>query len=229
MSGGALISLLQFAASSVFATAADREPSLQQMMSDVSDCVVERQHDQSRDFVLNYPVDPRKPAPRPPSVAKCNGILLRDNAQVTFLAYTYRYALADALVRRDFAAQGPANLVSAGALRQPQPLLAPATDGQRRSVQAFKSAQLYAGVEAQEAALGECIVRTDPETSRQWLLTAPGSAQDAEEAQAIVPAFHTCAKRTGGGAEFNGEVVRGPVALNYFRLATAASHPGATR
>jgi hypothetical protein len=200
---------------------------LEQLLSEVAACDVAREYERARGFVLAYPIDAAGSPPRAPLASRRKDILLRDNAQVSFMTYIYRYALADALVRRDFAAHGPVDLRSVAGLRQPQPLLAPATDSERRSARAFHAAQFYAGVEAREAALGECIVRSDPQAAHQWLLTVPGSSQDAEAAQAVVPAFQACAKRTGAGPDFDPSVVRGPVALNYYRMAVSSGQAGA--
>jgi hypothetical protein len=227
MTLAALTWLTSLALSSAYQPAPVQQPSLEQLLSEVATCDVDREYERARSFVLAYPVDPTGSPPRAPLASRCKDILLRDNVQVSFMAYLYRYALADALVRRDFTAGDPANLASVAALRQPQPLLAPATDSERRSARALHAAQVYARVEARDAAMGECIVRTDPQAARQWLLTVPGSRQDMETAQAIIPAFQACVKRTGGGPDFDPSVVRGPVALNYYRLAVASKQAGA--
>jgi hypothetical protein len=185
--------------------------------------VVDRRYSEARRYVSRYPVNPEEEGLTPPSIPRCNDIFLRGNSEVSFRQLEYRYALANALVRRDFGRSGPSDLSSAPALALPQELRAPATQRQKRIPAAFKAEQFYAKIEASDAAMGDCLARAEPEVIRTWLVTSAGSRDEKVAVAPIGQLTSRCAiqlgqKRIG----FDAENMRGPVALAYFRLATAS-------
>ena len=74
------------------------------------------------------------------------------------------------------------------------------------------------------SAFGECVVRTDPSGSHALLMTQVVSPEETAALKAVVPAFSSCvpAQRT---LSFDKTVIRGAVALNYYRLAKALPGP----
>ncbi len=79
---------------------------------------------------------------------------------------------------------------------------------------------------------GECVVRTDPANSFALTMAVPESVEDKARMAALVPVLASC---LGPGQQlaFERSLLRGTIANNYFRLATAArtvrATPGATR
>lgn len=72
---------------------------------------------------------------------------------------------------------------------------------------------------------GECVVRQDPVNSRYWLLTPPNIPEEASRIKALQPAFGACL--SNGTMKFNRIMMRGTVAVNYYRLAMATVVQGA--
>ena len=67
---------------------------------------------------------------------------------------------------------------------------------------------------------GECVVRTAPEETTRFLHTGVATREEESSFQALGPAFSSCLF-AGQTAKFSREVVRGSVAINYYRLAHA--------
>jgi len=63
------------------------------------------------------------------------------------------------------------------------------------------------------------IVRDDPVKARQWLLTPPGGPEEISRINDLRPSFSACL--LGGTMKFNRTVMRGTVAINYYRLTMA--------
>jgi hypothetical protein len=200
------------------------DQSVDALLWQLGTCVVERRYEAAKSFVLSYPVIVGGESKTLPWLGKCNDILLRDNVAVSFLKSQYRYWLANALVRRDYGERGPAAIPAELALAMPHELTAPVTQRQKMMVAAFRADRLYSRVEAEEAAMGECLVRGEPEHVRQWLVTAPGSTVERTKADLLTSSYQTCAVRLKQpSTSLNLEVMRGPVALAYYRFANALS------
>lgn len=141
----------------------------------------------------------------------------------------YRYALADALVRSEFANQGPSDFSDRPPLTHRQAPTKSDIDAALANVTSAKKRDaLMHGFEAQNvvAALsqyGECVVRADPTDARLWILTKPGSTEEANRIDALRPSFGICLKN--GKVVFSKATLRGTVALNYYRLAHAPIQP----
>jgi hypothetical protein len=170
--------------------------------------------------------------------------------QMRFTGDLYRYALADALVNRELAAQPVPALDAVPRLehRNPGPppgpdpaLVTPASpdgrDSGRRtkrkdaklSQRKFEEARLNWNRDVAYAFLshyGECVVRADTAGAKALLVTKPDSAEEAARFAALRPAFSEClpADRT---LRFGKVALRGSVAINYYRLAHAARAPAA--
>jgi hypothetical protein len=199
---------------------------MRQVHARFGDCVVKKHHAAARAYVLtpDMGADDR-PLER---LADGNCLLaatsgVRARVQMRFPADTMRYALAEALVRRD--ALAPAAVANAA------PLVQPTFDAARYEPKAgrtMKPAEL-ASLEEQRtkrlatvyvAAYGECVVRTDPAGAHALLRTEPESAAEAAAIGALRPALGNCLP-DGQTLSFGKFIIRGTVAMNFYRLANA--------
>jgi hypothetical protein len=138
---------------------------------------------------------------------------------------TMRYALAEALVQRELKS------FDAPLIQAAQPLAQVAVSESEftpKPGKKYKPAELQKLEESLAAAklraavtrYGECVVRTDPGNAYRLLNTKPSSPEEGTVFQQLMPAFAQCLE---AGAEFksNRTVLRGVLALNYYRLAHA--------
>lgn len=198
------------------------EDSLDTLLWRVGACVVERRYADSKRYALRYPDEREAVAQTPPSIGSCNDIFLRENVQVSVRALDYRHALANALVARDFRERGPDLIPPSLQLAMPQLLTVPLTERHKNSPVAFRAAQLYARIEANDAAFGECLVRAQPEAVRRWIVTTPASVAEKSATIPLGPAVRRCNVQLGQTREgLDPATMRGPAALAYFRLAVA--------
>ena len=148
--------------------------------------------------------------------------------KVRFQGDQYRYALADALVRRELAASPAPNLDAVPRLDHRDPGPAPTRVDQRGRPLKEKAYQEVVRGHAQNRAFsylsryGECVVRVDPRAARALLLTEPASPAEAAHFAAMRTAFGTCVPE-GETLSFGKLALRGTVAINYYRLAKAAA------
>lgn len=68
---------------------------------------------------------------------------------------------------------------------------------------------------------GECLVRSDPAGARAALDSPVGSESELAALRAMGPALSTCMP-PGNTVRFKREMLRGPLAINYYRLAAAS-------
>lgn len=139
----------------------------------------------------------------------------------------YRYALAEALVIRELAAQPAPDLAPVARLdhrgpgEPPQPV-----DSKGRKLD---GAKLEAALKPyrQDSAFaflsryGECVVRVDTAGARALLVSAPDSADESARFGALRPALAHCLPE-GETLRFGKTALRGSIAINYYRLALAA-------
>jgi hypothetical protein len=153
------------------------------------------------------------------------------DSKMSFKGDLYRYALADALVNRQLANVPAPNLANAPPLPQraisdePKPPAANSSKSEQRKYEAaLRNYEQEQGFRALTA-YGECIVRTDTAGARTLLLTAPETPAEAAGFTAIHPALEQCLPE-GETLAFGKVVLRGSIAVNYYRLAKAvAAHP----
>ena len=149
-----------------------------------------------------------------------------------FTGDLYRYALADALVRRDLAGFDPESFASLPKLDHHDPGAPPAAvdaKGKKLGARKFQEA-----VEAHRTATafaylsryGECVVRNAPAAARDLLFTAPDSVEEGARFKAMSLALARCLPE-GETLKFGRTTLRGTIAINYYRLAMAA-RPAAT-
>ncbi|TFI56993.1 hypothetical protein E2493_17280 [Sphingomonas parva] len=144
---------------------------------------------------------------------------------------SYRYALADALVRRELAALPAPELANVAPLtyrplpEPPRPL--PEGAGWKAKKEQEEAQDRYLDAAAYDfaARYGECVVRADPVGTKAVLLSEPASAEETTRFAAIVGALQTCVA-PGRTQAFTRIVLRGAMAVAYYRLAHAAGRVG---
>ena len=151
--------------------------------------------------------------------------------EAKFTGDSYRYALADALVNFDFKDAGPTSFAD----RLPLAHLIPPTQAELDAALAKtknrrKQDELKAGFERANLIValsryGECVAREDPVAARYWILTKPDVSEEMSRINALRPAFSNCLM--GGTTRFTKDILRGAVAINYYRLAMATKQPTA--
>ena len=129
----------------------------------------------------------------------------------------YRYALAEALFRRDLKKLAAGNFAMV-------PRLAHARPAPKASVGASKKDKdRAAGEQAFEinlSMLGECLVRGNPVGSHAVLSSEPASDAETAAFASMMPAMERCIDQTKP-ARVGLDDVRGTIAVNYLRLAKA--------
>jgi hypothetical protein len=120
-----------------------------------------------------------------------------------------RYALADALIQRD-ASLTVRDLSS----------IAPLEHEQRLGDDVSEAAQRTAATSAAVSRYGECIVRTAPAEAGRLVRSGITTPQEDSAFAALKPALSSCLFQ-GQTGKFSRDVLRGTVALNYYRLAKA--------
>jgi hypothetical protein len=198
-------------------------------MFDYAKCVVGRSHKSAADAILanvgNGVIMRRYPE-------LINGACLGQVAghvSLSFKGDLYRYALADALVNADFATTNPIDFSN----KLPLAPFPASTEAEFATALAkVKSKQERAKMQdsfAKRSAyswlsdFGECVVRQNPAASRLWLLTKPNGSEEMSRIDVLRPAFVACLDK--GTLHFGKVILRGAVAINYYRLAMATPQP----
>lgn len=160
-------------------------------------------------------------------VGKCLPIGFATVAQVRFKGDQYRYALADALIRKELASAPAPDLETVAQLDHSDPGAPPtqfSPRGKRLSQSKYQEA-IRGHQQAQAftylSRYGECVVRVNPAAARALLLTDPETPGEAAQFSAMQTALGTCLpeNQTRG---FGKLALRGTIAVNYYRLALAA-------
>lgn len=175
------------------------------MMAKFADCAIAAEPRRAEAVVLDG-LEAAESLDRNPTVV-VGDCLPVDNQEVVTLSMRptlIRYALAESLLRR---APMPG-------LGDPQSI-APLEHGVARGE----------GVESKRANIaisrfGECVVRVAPEQSASLLQTPIGSDAESAASEALKPAVSSCLM-AGQTVVLPIELLRGTIALNYYRLAMA--------
>jgi hypothetical protein len=147
--------------------------------------------------------------------------------QMRFGGDLYRYALADALVNQELAAQPAPDLDSVPRLdhreagEPPQPVDAKGRKMGKRKLAAALERHERDVAFAFLSRYGECVVRVDAAGAKALLVTTPDSPEEAAHLAALRPALARCLPE-GRTLRFGKITLRGSVAINYYRLAHAA-------
>lgn len=208
------------------------EARMRKLAFDYAACVVRSHHAKATEAILTASENQVIMKQFPQIIdGECLSAAGGDGIDMRFPHVTYRNALADALVNADFAGRGEESF--ANRLPLAQPAMMSGTQ-QAEALAKVKSARKREELQkefGQQNALGwlsrfgECVVRNSPEASRYWLLTKPDIPEETSRIKALQPAFATCLG--SGTMKFTRVMMRGAVAINYYRLAMSTVVPGA--
>jgi hypothetical protein len=213
--------------------AASRQPTAREsasnrvVMFDYATCVVKLRHARAAEVILSN-VDVDRISREYPDLidGPCLISAANGEAQMTVQGDLYRYALADALVNIDLAGTVEASFVDRPTLAHldflpPQFLVSEldrAKSRRRKDVVQREFAEH--NQKAWLSRYGECIVRNDPPNAKAWLMVRPEVAEESENVAALNQTFSKCMNE-GETFTFNRLVMRGVIAINYYRLAMA--------
>lgn len=197
------------------------------LIADYGDCIVKRAGSraaeailagESGDIMRSYPQLVQE---------TCVSTKLGDQVRVSFRGNQYRYTIAEALVRRQLASAPPPVLDDVPPLEHEEAPTARTVDDKGRPLAGQKLEAALRSAEVQQASrymwrFGECVVRVDPTAAKQLLLSEPETVGEAAAFAALNPALGTCVSE-GRKLEFGKAALRGTIAVNYYRLAIAAS------
>jgi hypothetical protein len=146
--------------------------------------------------------------------------------------YAMSYMLSDALVRAEYAAAPIADFEDVLPLRHA--LILP--EASPKGTKPLKPSEQAAEAEKQRVAqavyftslVGECVARMDPAKALALTLTTPGTPGETAVFQSLMPAFGQCVPE-GRTLALDREAMRGSIAENYYRLATAPKAPRPTQ
>jgi hypothetical protein len=138
----------------------------------------------------------------------------------------YRYAIADALVRRDLASFARNDFSAVPRLDHREPTEPAQVDRKGKKLSAKNYQASLASYQKSRAfsylsKYGECVARLDPAAAQALLLTKPDAPDEAARFKALLPALSTCLPE-GQTLSFGKVALRGTIAVNYYRLAMAA-------
>jgi hypothetical protein len=134
-----------------------------------------------------------------------------------------RYALADALVRRELASQAVLDPAAIPPLNHRDPVPPASVTQASNEKKRFDREQWQFGVAlaySQVSHFGECVVRADPAGTHRLLASKPTSPSEGGAMLALRPSLSACLDK-GNKLNLTKEVLRGTIALNYYRLAKA--------
>jgi hypothetical protein len=147
---------------------------------------------------------------------------------ISFEGDQFRYIVADALVRAEFAKSAAPNLTNVAPLSHGDPGAPPASLDSRgkpvnrqeydRAIQNYRTAEAFTFL----SRYGECVVRADPAAARALILAMPNSPEEASQFAAMQTSLGACLA-AGQQLKFGKLDLRGTIAVNYYRLAKAAA------
>ena len=228
--GSAIIVLASpaFAADEIWDTTETRD-----VQARYGECVVNRNYATARQFVLEPNPDDKGWRRAISKVADSDCLVKAANApggvEMKFPVDTMRYALADALVRREFSSAPVASIKQAAPLVQPK---LDESDYQPKPGKKVKPSQLKNLKELREkrigliflAGFGECLVRQNPDRAHFLLMAKPASREEVAAFKALNREFADCLP-SGNTLSFGRATLRGTIAMNYYRLAHAPRQP----
>jgi hypothetical protein len=153
-------------------------------------------------------------------------LILPATFKITFAGEPLRFALAEALIERDWRSTGPTDFADVPALpSQPVQPREAFDAGQAKLSSRTRKAALQAEYDQSVATawlfrFGECVVRRDGGNAKAWTLSVPNSAAETSFIRALNPSFGACLP-DGKALTFNRLLLRGAMAVNYVRLAEA--------
>ena len=196
------------------------------LIADHGDCIVKREATRASAAILAG-LGSNELLDRYPQLLQesCLNNRLGERVEVRFSGDQYRFAIADALVRKELASVPPPVLDDVPPLAHASPGEPPRTDSKGRPLEgpALEKAMWDHGADRASNYMwryGECVVRVDPAAAKALLMTDPGSAPEGVQFAALGTALGTCLGE-GRTLEFGKAELRGTMAVNYYRLAKA--------
>ena len=191
------------------------------------ECVVKRRPKQAEAYVLS-PIlkgEAREKLSAKMELGDCLSDVVGENfadVMMQFPGDTLSYSLAEPLVRRSYGIAPITDFKGVSPLGH-------RTFEEKDFAKLVKSAKSKVVEDAKAAArgaiflsrFGECVVRTDPANSFALVMAEPGSIEDKSRMGALTGTLGACVPQ-GHTLSFDRMLIRGTIAVNYFRLAAAA-------
>lgn len=198
------------------------------VMHTYAECVVGHQHRKASEALLAN-VDNATLLQKYDSLidGDCLGRRTLGQTRLSLGGDLYRYALAEALFRRELAAAPVPDFSNVPPLDQRDPGVEPQpVDAKGRKLSQLKYDEALKHYHERVADVflaryGECVVRRAPAETKALLLAAPDSAEETAQFNALRPTLAICMPEEHTIA-FGRVSLRGSIALNYYRLAHAA-------
>ena len=159
-------------------------------------------------------------------VPGCRELFLRDRQGIAIDPDLFRYALAAVLVKRDFGKAPSVQFSNVTPLShralegeaQYQAKLGATSSEKRRAQIKFEHDKDL--TRAWLAQFGECVVRKNSVAAKDWIVSAYDSVDESAAVKRMSPEFSACLVE-GEALTFPKAILRGTVAINYYRLAMA--------
>jgi len=183
------------------------------ILNDVSDLTFAAKY---QDILIDKPLN---------EVFECRQMHMRYQAEWLMNEDLLRFALAEALVRADLKSDKSTNFSDRAPLSHYQVETKDALAVRLRLTEKKQIPMLEKAFEQQLAMMwlayyGECVVRRDPMKVRDWLFSKSGSAAEDQAIQNIAESLSACLT-DGQKLNFKRNVLKGAMAVNYYRLAMA--------
>lgn len=195
------------------------------LADDYAACLVRNRHDVAAMAILSN-ADNSEILDRYPRLIDSS--CLNSTGGLRFKADAFRYSLANALVRADLANVSLNDLGDVLPLQhlivQPElpedvdlkTLSRKARADHAEKVRSFTKAATISYM----SQYGECVVRANPDGVKQVLLAKVATPEERARLQALMPSLSGCMPQ-GRSLTFSPVVLRGSLAINYYRLAHA--------
>lgn len=199
------------------------------VMHEFADCVVDYHADIAREFALKS-TNEWMPEEKFEKLAggKCLGFR---GGRLRMPTEHYRGALADRLIREDFAAGfdlAPANIAPL-IWAEPQLRTSDPKTGKGLSAEKAQAAERLYNLDLAYnyiLRVGECVVRAEPRGARAVLDAPVDSAGELAAIKALTPSVAGCVQQ-GQTLSLNRTNLRSSLAISYYRLASAQRGSGA--
>lgn len=218
------------------ASSATEETSLWRPYTDAyAQCMVWRHHDRAAavilkdvdDETLKYKYGDVYISKPIISMPECDNLHLPPYSEFVLNANELRFSLAKSLVQTDLKGRTDESFASVPPLSH-RPAQSIESLARLSGLSALSKRDALSKMQQGDEALmwlayfGECVVRRDPANTRLWLFSRSRSSEEATILQTLNPSFGACLT-DGRTLTFGREVLRGAIAINFYRLAIANS------
>jgi hypothetical protein len=199
------------------------------IQADFGQCVIKKHLAPAQHFVLTPNMEKSEWRKDVSAIADgyCLGVVAAaaGDVEMKFPVDTMRYALADALARKEFSAGAAASIKDAAPLEQPKLKeedyqLEPGKRPRKGELEQLRENRQKQQSLIYLAGFGECVVRADPANSYALVMSDAETPQEDAAFKGLMPAYGGCLT-AGQSLSFNKSTLRGTIAMNYYRLAHA--------